>query len=63
MKKVQDLKADEAKAVLGHMENRTQWHKDDVERVEALRNKVTADEMGGKLTPQAAEANKVKHRH
>ena len=45
------------------IENRTQWRKDDVARVEQLRNEVTATEQGGKLTADAKEKKKVKHKH
>jgi hypothetical protein len=61
--KVKHLKPDEAKEVLSHMENRTQWHKSDVERVEALRDKVDANKNDGKLPEKTKQKNKVHHHH
>lgn len=56
-------KEDAIKTELEHMENRTQWHKQDVERVEALRNEVTAMENDGQVSKDDKEKNKVVHQH
>lgn len=56
-------KEDAIKAELEHMENRTQWHSQDVERVESLRNEVTAMENDGNVSEDDKEKNKVVHQH
>ncbi len=56
-------KQEEIKMQVEHMENRTQWHQKDVEKMEAMRNELSALENDGKLTQEAKEKNKVVHRH
>jgi hypothetical protein len=51
------------KSEVEHMENRTQWHKKDVERMEALRNELTALQNDGKISDEARAKNKVVHHH
>lgn len=58
MKKIEELKTE-----LEHMDNRAQWHKDDVKHVEQLRNEVAALEHDGKLTADIKAKNKVVHHH
>ena len=58
MKKIEELKTE-----LEHMDNRTQWHQQDVQQVEKLRNEVAALEHGGKLSADDKEKNKVVHHH
>lgn len=56
-------KLEALKLELEHMENRTQWHQKDVERVESLRNEVAEMERGGELPHEVREQNKVVHHH
>lgn len=56
-------KLEALKLELEHMENRTQWHQKDMERVESLRNEVAEIEHGGELPDEVREQNKVVHHH
>lgn len=56
-------KLEALKLELEHMENRTQWHQKDMERVESLRNEVAELEHGGELPDEVREQNKVVHHH
>jgi hypothetical protein len=56
-------KVEELKAQVEHMESRTQWHEKDIERVEQMRNELTALQNDGELTAEMKEQNKVVHHH
>jgi cytochrome oxidase Cu insertion factor (SCO1/SenC/PrrC family) len=56
-------KKEALKEQVEHMNNRTQWHEQDVQQAEKLRNELSAVENDGQLTDADKENNKVIHHH